>query len=497
MLILFDGLDEVPPELLGQMTTAIKNLVDRYAKNRFIASCRIAAYRNYQNFSRFIDVAIADFDESQIRCFITNWFQSHNRSEWGQKCWSKLNSDEHKATRELAKTPLLLTLICILFLKQGEFPTKRATLYDRAVSTLLSEWDASREIVRQQPYRGLDLKCKEVMLAEIAYSNFIANNLFFQQGEISKQIEKILMEMLTDEKRINGRDVLRAVEEQHGLLVNRYDDIYSFSHLTLQEFLTTKHIFENNLDLTNMVAQHLCDQRWREVFLLLAGLRKADDLLLIIERQIRTYMTTPNLQSLLLWLDEVIDPTPGDFQPIAKRVLAIENINVNAYANINANAITIANLYTITYSNNANYFNSHANGLAYTYANAMANSTDGNNYDLTIKNFVKYAQWSVDFEIYRGLNVKDTIKNLKKLRNEIPDKSQSWQVRQAFTRKIIGKWLEAFRISPNMIDFSPLEIEALDNYLYGNLLLIECERAAVRRTPEVWSQIESRMLRLV
>jgi predicted NACHT family NTPase len=46
LLILFDGLDEVPTELLGQMTGAIKDLVDQYKENRFIASCRIAAYRS-------------------------------------------------------------------------------------------------------------------------------------------------------------------------------------------------------------------------------------------------------------------------------------------------------------------------------------------------------------------------------------------------------------------------------------------------------------------
>jgi predicted NACHT family NTPase len=79
LLILFDGLDEVPTELLGQMTEAIKNLVDRYKKNRFIASCRIAAYRSFQNFSRFTDVAIANFDEQQIRCFTENWFKSPAR----------------------------------------------------------------------------------------------------------------------------------------------------------------------------------------------------------------------------------------------------------------------------------------------------------------------------------------------------------------------------------------------------------------------------------
>jgi hypothetical protein len=76
LLVLFDGLDEVPTELLGQMTEAIKNLVDRYSKNRFIASCRIAAYRSFQNFSRFTDVAIANFDELQIQCFIESWFNN-------------------------------------------------------------------------------------------------------------------------------------------------------------------------------------------------------------------------------------------------------------------------------------------------------------------------------------------------------------------------------------------------------------------------------------
>jgi predicted NACHT family NTPase len=90
------------------------------------------------------------------------------RLDWGNECQNRLNSDEHKATRELAQTPLLLTLICILFLKRGEFPTKRSTLYAEAVWTLFAEWDASKDIVHQQPYKVLDTKCKEILLAESA-----------------------------------------------------------------------------------------------------------------------------------------------------------------------------------------------------------------------------------------------------------------------------------------------------------------------------------------
>ncbi len=55
LLVLFDGLDEVPTELMSDMVTKIQNFVDRYNQNRFITSCRIAAYRG--NFTRFTDVA--------------------------------------------------------------------------------------------------------------------------------------------------------------------------------------------------------------------------------------------------------------------------------------------------------------------------------------------------------------------------------------------------------------------------------------------------------
>lgn len=496
LLILFDGLDEVPTEQLGKMTIAIRNLVDRYDQNRFVTSCRIAAYRNFDNFRRFTNVVISDFDDRQIECFITNWFKSHDRQDWGHECWMRLSNDDQKATKELARTPLLLTLICILFLKQGELPTKRATLYDRAVSTLLSEWDATKEIVRQQPYKGLDLKCKEEMLSEIAYRNFIENNLFFQQGEIAKQIETVLLEMLKDEQRINGKDVLRAIEEQHGILVNQDRDLYSFSHLTLQEFLTAKYIIDNNVDLNEIVVKYVCVRRWREIFLLLAGLRKADDLLLAIEKRLRTYMATPKLQNILIWVGKVTDSTDGDIQHFGKRALATANAYFNAYFNAYANA----NAKVEAYSNaNANaYFNAYANTrsiLIYVYSNANANANPYSNAN-AIDQFIEHAQWSLEFDIYQEIDLLGAIRGLKKLKIHIPDNKQPREAHREFARKLIKTWLKVFRMTPEMVDLSKAEIQNLDDYFYADLLLIECERAAVRRSPAVWSAIKSRMLRI-
>ena len=503
-----DGLDEVPTEKMSEMTNAIRNLVDIHANNRFIVSCRIAAYHHSLNFQRFTNLAIADFNDKQIQTLIHKWFESHSQPEWGQQCWEKLNSRDYAATKELTKTPLLLTLICILFRKRGEFPNKRATVYNEALWTLLSEWDASKEIIRQQSYKGLDTKCKEIMLAEIAYNNFIKDNLFFQQGEIAPQVEQILKEMLLNEKIIDGRAVLRAIEEQHGVLVGRTEDVYSFSHLTLQEFLTAKHIVDNNIDIEELITKYLCDYRWREVFLIFAGLRKSDDLLLKMEQQIQTYVATPKLQNLLIWVKQITNSSEGNFNPIGKRAIAIANaianVNtndiiyftiVNAYviANFNANdylildlnAITLANAYIITNANTSINTNTNTNNT-FTF---IINFTDDN----AIDKFVESAQLLERFQIYKDVNFTEIIARLNQLKNQVPDDNESDDVQRNFSQRLIKIWLEAFHLTPEMIDLSVEELNALDNYFYANWLMIQCHEAAVRVSRNTWESIEQRM----
>ncbi|MGB5634521.1 MAG: NACHT domain-containing protein, partial [Waterburya sp.] len=76
LLVLFDGLDEVPKEQFHKVIDSIDAMVAQYEHNRFIASCRIAAYRRGSCLQNFKDIEVAEFDERQIRQFIDNWFQS-------------------------------------------------------------------------------------------------------------------------------------------------------------------------------------------------------------------------------------------------------------------------------------------------------------------------------------------------------------------------------------------------------------------------------------
>ena len=154
LLVFFDGLDEVPAANVDNVISRIGDFVDQYSQNRFIASCRIAAYKG--GFKRFTEVEMAAFNDAQIEAYIKNWFDStrydyrrqlDTEMETAQKCWNTLNTIGHQATKELARNPLLLTLLCMVYDNSQNFPRNRADLYEKALSIFLEEWAYERVFI--------------------------------------------------------------------------------------------------------------------------------------------------------------------------------------------------------------------------------------------------------------------------------------------------------------------------------------------------------------
>lgn len=169
LLILLDGLDEVTDEAINPVLSQIQDFVDRYASNRYALSCRTEAARS--SLPRFVEVAIADFDDAQIEQFIHNWFSSEADREQGtaQKCWELLQKPRNAAAKELAHTPLLLTFLCRAYDRSQQFPSNRSVLYRKALRILLEEWAAEKRLQRSEIYAGLHAEAEELLLSEIAY----------------------------------------------------------------------------------------------------------------------------------------------------------------------------------------------------------------------------------------------------------------------------------------------------------------------------------------
>lgn len=508
LLILLDSLDEVPTRNLINVINYIQDFVDKYDKNRFIISCRVAAYRH--NFRRFTDVVMADFDDIQIENFIKNWF--NRKSDMGKDCWEKLNSHEYTAAKELTQTPLLLTLVCLLYQRSGKIPTNRATLYERALRVLLEEWAGEKGIPQEDLYKGLDTKRKEMILSEIAHDAFQEDRLFLPQREIADTIEKLLAEMLPDEKFINGVDVLKSIELQHGILVERADSIYSFSHLTLQEYLTAQYI-DDHRQIEKLVIEHLTDERWKEVFLLVAGLMRGgtDDLLLLMEKEAQKYINTPKLQALLNWAQQATTGSAGNFKPVGKRAAALAlayavAFNKKAITISIAKAYAIARTYTISYAHAYAddvdiYAIAYADTDAYGIATSKAISISDSYvyaYTLSILNALSILNVIIreleKLKIFNKVHFSLLIAQLEGLKIKSPDNKQPQEVGQTFFEGIQQIWLNAFNLIPETANLSKEEIEALKNYLYANHLIIQCKQASVRVSPTTWEAIEARML---
>lgn len=498
LLILLDGLDEVPTNNLNAAIEKIQDFVDCYQKNRFIASCRTAAYRS--GFRRFSDVAMTEFDDPQIQQFINNWFQSEEDQKVGtaQRCWKILQQSENISAKELAQTPLLLTFLCLVFDDSQNFPDNRSELYATALQILLKKWAAEKRIFREEIYQGLHTGLEEILLSEIAYKGFTADRLFFSKREVIQDIKDFLAGNLNAPQHFDGEAVLDAIAVQQGILVERAKDVYSFSHLTLQEYLTAQYI-DDRRQVENLVAEHLVDKRWREVFLLVAGLMRggADELLLLIEKAAQKYVSSPKLTALLNWAEQSTAGSEGDFKPVGKRALvnAFANAfaNSNAYANTYSNAIANANAIANNYSNA--YSNAIANAYSNAYAVANANSiANVIAYTYAIAQSIDYSRELQKLKIFKNVNFNALIARLEVLKTKVPDQKEPLELRLGFGDRLLQTYLQAFRLNQEMLDLYGQELKAWDNYLYANWLIIQCKEAAARVTPSTWAGIEERML---
>ncbi|MGB5631207.1 MAG: histidine kinase, partial [Waterburya sp.] len=244
-----------------------------------------------------------------ITTFAHNWFK--DKPVKPETFLTRLEKDQ--PIKELVSNPLLLTLLCISFEELGDFPANRKELYEEGINALLRKWDSTRGIPRDKVYKPLSIAKKEDLLSQIAWKTFAPGDYFFKVDQAKRYISQYIRNLPganLDDEALQGDSgiVLRNIEAQHGLLTARARNIYSFSHLTFQEYFTAREIVlvrQSSDEALQELAEHLLEKRWREVFLLAVSMSpNAEKLVLLMKDRIDSLLAADQeLQQYLQWLD--------------------------------------------------------------------------------------------------------------------------------------------------------------------------------------------------
>ncbi|MEM0979518.1 MAG: NACHT domain-containing NTPase [Cyanobacteria bacterium P01_H01_bin.58] len=528
-LVLLDGLDEVRETDHDRVLREIQSFTNQFRTCQFVITCRIAA-REY-TFEQFTEVEVADFNDAQIAEFVEKWFQAKEDPVKAKTFIENLK--DNQPIQELATNPLLLTLLCLVFGEAADFPRNRSELYKEGLDVLLKKWDAKRNIKRDQLYKQLSLKRKEDLLSHIALDMFERGDYFFKQKMVEAQITQYIQNLpdaKTDPEtlQLDSEAVLKSIEAQHGLMVERARGIYSFSHLTFQEYFTARRIVDSPavkaLESLQNLASHITDKRWREVFLLTVGmLPDADYLLESMKAQIDSLLAgDAQLQAFLDWGREKSISVDVTYKPAAVRAFYLYLSFSRDYARARALflahvrdhardlAIAIdgaralvrghASVWSLIYALDRALNHALDRALVHALDRALSLVLDHTHaHALVLARDHAYALARVrDYALDSDPELKQALHTLKErlpdLKDDIDTLKQWWQVNGDAWAEDLRAVMIKYRNIGFDWQFSAEQLDKLSYYYEANQLLVECLNSDCYVTHSVREKIEDTLL---
>lgn len=558
IIVLLDGLDEVPASNMRGVKDGVSQFILKYGHNRLIISCRAAAYQEVENIrclDTFRKVRIVDFNDDKISQFIKSWFSSekHIKEDTAINCIRLLRKPENANARELARTPLFLTFLCLIYDYYRDFPENRVFLYRQALHILLKEWPAQKKDKSQEIFKKLELHMEEVLLSEIAYESFESNRHFLRKSWLEKRIQDFLESNHNSPKNLLSDIVLRELTTTQGILIEQFVDsgepIYSFSHLTFQEYLAAKYVHES-FAFKELIANYLEDKGWRSIFPLVSGLMLvnpgADEMIHCILDETKRYINLEDkLADLIAWASERCSKfSYQDRSGLVERTfllkcafdyLTIKTKNQNIVKNINLSIFWSQHWsYSIDFPNDFKILRAIINVLITANRILIYGASENKSYRSDLSEIRKNLQESLEkakllqkqlrqhrtqntrqaihnirhgytakkqaitrISVFKESQVHELVSGLELLIDNFPDNqinvSNLAKVKRIYSslNKLCS---ELFGLPDELILISLEESMSIEQYFYVNYVLSLCVNAASRISKKAFKEVRDKML---
>ncbi len=231
LLLILDGLDEVPDAVRRSWAEKIVRLCEERPKIGIYIGTRQAAYD--WHFPGFLHAKIEPFDSMQVQ----EWLRlrlTRSDKDLTLRLISALTAEVD--LRNLASTPLMLSLLASVFERTGMIPRRKADLISRYLEVLLETWDASRGVRR---YTHSFLREDKIeALGLIALESWKKSRLNFS--------EEAFCSLQQSWSPLRSREAAHRVLRDSGVLTRNEDQEseWHFIHQVFRDYLVAHYLVE-------------------------------------------------------------------------------------------------------------------------------------------------------------------------------------------------------------------------------------------------------------
>lgn len=235
IVALLDGLDEVRgwEKHFTHLCDSINRFVENNGNNLMIISSRPFALRD-RRFGKAEEMEIAPFNRDQIALFLDHYFGEDE----GRKLLPKLRGPD---LRDLVSVPTLIGVIVRRIRLSGKVETDRLKLYEGIVADLAAKIDSQKNVERFR-LDDDDGRLKLAFLTQLAFDRLFGNGV--EQGKEAERVAFSTDFIETSARRFcqDAREAFTLAADVKATPMVREvaENVWSFSHLTLQEYLAAK-----------------------------------------------------------------------------------------------------------------------------------------------------------------------------------------------------------------------------------------------------------------